>query len=74
MSWRHKAGIAEVGSGHLPGREHEPTPQSGWSGGSSWRNRIVAKENGASLDWIIVVTEKIVGREADLSQKKVSVI
>ena len=47
--WRGKAGFGWA----TYRREHDPTP--GWSGGSSRRKRTVAKENGASLDWIILL-------------------
>ena len=50
-TWCGKAGI---GLGHLLGREHDSTPQSGVEAprGASASPR---KKNGASLDWIIVV-------------------
>ena len=52
-------------------------PPAVGDGGSSRRKGIVAKENGASLDWIIVVVVmalmfillNIVVREADLGKK-----
>ena len=47
-----KGGRAGVGSGHLSRREHDSIHPE-WSGSSSWRKRIVAKENGASPDWIV---------------------
>ena len=42
-----------------------------WSEGSSRRKRIVARENEASLDWIIVVVVVVdlkLVREADLNE------
>ena len=44
-----QGGTAGIGSGHQPGREHDSTSLE-WSGGSSQRKRIVATENGVSLD------------------------
>ena len=53
-------GIAGFGSGHLPGRESMIQLSGSEMGGSSRRKRIVAKENGASLDWFIVTVQSLV--------------
>ena len=48
-------GMAGVGLGHLMGESTINSPE--WGGGSSRRKRIVAKENGALPDWIVVVSD-----------------
>ena len=52
--------------GHLLGEERASTPQSG-GGGSSRRKRSVAKENGATPDWIIVVVAVVL--DADIQTR-----
>ena len=48
-----RGGTAGIGLGHLQGGEHETILQSGVED----RCGIVTKENGASLEWIVVVHE-----------------